>query len=228
MLGTGAVTILKEPQGALLLRLGAFPGGTDSILERIPSGMPGVYAWYRAFDYPDDPVSLHERLLHDLEAPKFIERSGPIKPYYDVTIRSRSWFSDGKREQLRTALHEPAFRKGLLETLSQAVLLQAPLYLGRAADLKVRIANHLQEGSVLRERLGQAGVNLERSLLMLLPNAGADSANEPAEPEATQEIIESFLEEEGLTGETSDEGREQLYEEIYSRLFNPQFTIRLG
>jgi hypothetical protein len=223
--GTRAVTELKEPHGSLLLNLGRFPGGVTSALDRIPAGLPGVYSWYRAFDYPDDPDGLLQHLLHDLEAPKFIERSGSIKPYYDVTIRSKSWFSEAKRGSLKSAINDPNFRRGLLETLSLSVLLQAPLYLGKAADLRSRIATHLKEGSILRKRLFQAGVFLERTLLFIIPN--------PEGYIESSHQIDIVDEEVSLDSDDQDEEgpqtpHELLYEEIYSRLFNPQFTLRLG
>ncbi|WP_193211131.1 hypothetical protein [Luteolibacter marinus] len=165
--------------------------------------------------------------MRDIDAPKFIERSGAIKPYYDVTIRSKSWFSDGKRDSLRTAVEDPAFRQGLISTLNLAVLLQAPLYIGKAIDLRQRIGTHLKEGSTLRERLNQASVDLDRTLLLLLPNPliGLDRESELADlKNEPDEEAEGCLEED----EVAPTGHEELYEEIYSRLFNPQFTIRLG
>jgi hypothetical protein len=227
MIGNSAVTILKEPNGALLFKLSAFQGGMQTVLDRIPTGLPGVYSWYRAFDYPDEPERLFNSLMRDLEAPKFIKRSGPIKPYYDITISSKSWFSDGKRENLRIAIEDPIFRRGLVSTLNLAVLLQSPLYIGKAIDLRKRISSHLKEGSTLRERLKQAEVEIERTLLLVLPNP-LEELEMVASP-MTEEV--SFDESESSSGDNEEiaaNGYEELYEEIYSRLFNPQFTIRLG
>jgi hypothetical protein len=227
MIGTRAVTELTEPKGALLLNFGRFPGGCESALERIPSGMPGVYAWFRSFDYSSDPDKLYEQLMMDLRAPKFLERVGPIKPFYEVSIRSQSWFSPGKLESLKSAVRDPSFRRGLMETLSQSILLQAPLYIGKSVDLQSRTASHLAEGSILRLRLAEANVALDRTVLFLIPNPEGT-------PKAVAEV--EFGDEEGedlsassLDSETRHEtAHELIYEEIYSRLFNPLFTIRIG
>jgi len=225
-IGARAVTELREPEGALLLNLGRFPGGVISALDRIPSALPGVYSWFRAFDYSDNPKLLLQQLMHDLTAPKFIERSGSIKPYYDITIRSKSWFSDAKIGDLKLALEDPVFRRGLLETLSLSVLLQAPLYIGKAVDLRKRISRHLKEGSILRERLSQAGVTIDRTLLFIVPNLECIRANTDQIPQAQNDEFPEYLDD--LDEDDPQPPYELLYEEIYSRLFNPQFTIRLG
>lgn len=224
-IGSRAVTELKEPEGALLLNFGRFPAGHFSALERIPSGMSGVYAWFRSFEYSDEPDRLYEQLMADLKAPKFLERAGLIKPFYEVSIRSQSWFSAGKLENLKEAVHDPVFRRGLLQTLSHSILLQAPLYIGKSIDLQSRTASHLAEGSILRKRLAETNVTLDRTMLFLIPN-----------PQGTpKEVVEvEFGEEEAdydiaSSPEFHEETEyELLYEEIYSRLFNPLFTIRIG
>jgi hypothetical protein len=226
MIGNSAVTILKEPNGALLFKLSAFQGGMQTVLERIPSGLPGVYSWYRAFDYPDDPEGLFNNLMHDLDAPKFIERSGSIKPYYDVTIKSKSWFSEAKKATLKLAVEDQIFRRGLLDTLSLSVLLQAPLYIGKAIDLRNRISTHLKEGSILRERLAQAGVSIDRTLLFIVPNPESLSGDGDQLRDVDGNGMSEDLND--LNEESPQSAHELLYEEIYSRLFNPQFTIRLG
>jgi hypothetical protein len=223
MIGAGAVTILKEPEGAILLNLGRFPGGFETALDRMPGGAAGVYSWYRAFNYPDDPETLLQHLIHDLEAPKFIERSGSIKPYYDITIKSKSWFSEAKKASLKSALDDQIFRRGLLDTLSLSVLLQAPLYIGKAVDLRNRISTHLKEGSILRERLAQAGVSIDRTLLLIIPNP-----ENPRDDGDQLKNVEANAMSEDIDDESPQSAHELLYEEIYSRLFNPQFTIRLG
>jgi hypothetical protein len=225
-IGSRAVTELKEPEGALLFNLGRFPSGVTSALDRIPSSLPGVYSWYRAFNYSVEPTNLLEQLTHDLNAPKFIERSGSIKPYYDVTIRSKSWFNDTKVGGLKLALEDPLFRRGLLKTLSLSVLLQAPLYIGKAIDLRKRISTHLKEGSLLRERLSQAGTTIDRTLLFIIPNPESISTIPDEPPETVNdEYPQNF---DDCDEDDTPSSYELLYEEIYSRLFNPQFTIRLG
>jgi hypothetical protein len=223
-IGTRAVTELKEPEGALLLNLGKFPGGPQSALERIPTGTSGVYAWFRSFDYSDNPDELFEQLMSDLRSPKFQERTGSIKPFYELTLRSQTWFSPGKMDSLKSAVHDPTFRTGLLATLKHSILLQAPLYIGKSIDLKNRIAAHLTEGSILCKRLADANVEMKRTLLFIIPNhLNGDLVDQDTESETG---LDSSLK---MDAETADETPyELIYEEIYSRLFNPLFTIRIG
>lgn len=224
-IGSRAVTELREPEGALLLNFGRFPAGHASALERIPSGMSGVYAWFRSFDYSDEPNLLYDQLMTDLKAPKFLERTGPIKPFYEVSIRSQSWFSPAKLQNLKDAVQDPIFRRGLKQTLSHSILLQAPLYIGKSLDLQSRTASHLAEGSILRNRLAEANVELNRTMLFLIPNPQGT----PQEIEEVEFGQEESDHENSLFLETQEEtAYELLYEEIYSRLFNPLFTIRIG
>ncbi len=160
----------------------------------------------------------------DLRSPKFQERTGSIKPFYELTLRSQTWFSPGKMESLKSAVHDPAFRSGLLATLNHSILLQAPLYIGKSINLKSRIAAHLTEGSILCKRLSEANVEMRRTLLFIIPNQvdehqiGKDTANESELDQLP--TVDSELEDETPY--------ELIYEEIYSRLFNPLFTIRIG
>ena len=223
-IGTRAVTELKEPEGALLLNLGRFPGGPMSALERIPTGTSGVYAWFRSFDYSNDPDELFKQLMGDLHSPKFQERTGSIKPFYELTLRSQTWFSPGKMESLKSAVHDPSFRAGLLATLSHSILLQAPLYIGKSIDLKSRVAAHLTEGSILCKRLSEANVEMGRTLLFIIPNQ-IDEHQFGKEIISKTELDQSPIDESEFENETP---YELIYEEIYSRLFNPLFTIRIG
>jgi len=223
-IGLRAVTELKEPEGALLLNLGRFPGGPHSALERIPAGTSGVYAWFRSFDYSNDADELFEQLMSDLRSPKFQERSGSIKPFYELTLRSQTWFSPGKMASLQAAVQDPAFRSGLLATLNHSILLQAPLYIGKSIDLKSRVTAHLAEGSILSKRLGEANVEMSRTLLFIIPNSSNERQIEQ-DIESSEEIEVAMKSGSEVDNETP---YELIYEEIYSRLFNPLFTIRLG
>jgi hypothetical protein len=102
---------------------------------------------------------------------------------------------------LERALERPSFRATLQHTLSLSILFQTPLYVGKAANLRMRIGQHLNEGSELSSRLAEVGVAIRMSSLLLLPLAVEQAGNE---------------------------ADEDLHEEIFSRLFNPLFTLRYG
>lgn len=80
-------------------------------------------------------------------------------------------------------------------------LFQCPLYIGRSRDLRERIKQHLGEGSALRTRLSEHRISIEKTLILIIPSG--DDAD-------------------------GDEAEEDLYEEIFSRLLNPLFNLRLG
>jgi len=203
IVGNKAITQLYEPEGSFVMNMSKFPGGLNSCLDRIPAESSGVYSWFRAFNYPEDVDSLYCRLIEDLEKSKFIERKGHIKPYYEVSLRSRSWISDGKRKRIKKALQDEGFKNHLLSTLNASLLFQTPLYIGKAIDLRKRIKTHLAEDSPLRLRFDEAAIDMKQTLLLIVPNF-----------------------DESVTAH--EEAQEDLYEEIYSRLFSPQFSIRLG
>lgn len=221
MLNAKPVIHLNEPQGSFLLNLALFPTGPDGALSRIPAETAGIYAWFRSFHYPSDPDSLYEALMADIVAPKFQPRRGAIKPFYEVEISSKSWFSEGKTKQLQAALRDPLFRDGLLQSLRWSVLFQAPLYIGKSINLRQRIKSHLSEGSPLSERLRSVQVDIKKSLLLIVPNQAIDVISPENTPSPNGDAPDSEL-------ESPYDTHELLYEEIFSRLFSPLFTLRIG
>lgn len=219
MLINSAITKLNEPEGAFVLNLSKFPGGPMNSLERIPPKTMGVYSWFRGFNYPNNPATIYEHLIKDIERDKFAERIGSVKPYYEVAIKSKSWVSDTKKKKIEEALHDQNFRERLLEMLSQSILLQTPLYIGKSSDLQRRIGQHLKEESILRNRFKEAKIEINETMILLIPvraeiSTGEDSHILSEEEFQSEEIIEC---EDDI-----------LMEEIFSRLFCPQYTIRLG
>jgi hypothetical protein len=210
-----AIVKLREPEGALVINLSKFPDGPLSCTSRIPPATAGVYAWFRCFAYPEDPDLLFKHLMKDIDRIKFAERTGSIKPYYELSLRSKSWISESKKIRIRKALKEDLFKNRLLETLDQSIFLQTPLYIGKSLNLKSRIEQHLGEESPLRTRLADAQIDISETRILLIPT-------------------EDSIEVEDLSSIDNDENQaeptnnEELMEEILSRLFSPQFTLRLG
>lgn len=195
---------LKEPEGAFILRFGAFPLGPLSATDRIPDKIPGIYAFYKTFNYPTSQTGFVDALYNDLNAPRFPSRSGAVKPYYNVTISSLVGYSNGKAERISEALKNASFRENLQKTLNQALLLQAPLYVGKSNDLRRRITQHLESDSDLSIRLTAHGITQNRLALLLIPTSEHEMCSMPTEKE------------------------EELFEEIFSRIFSPLLNLRLG
>ncbi|MFT6862293.1 MAG: hypothetical protein ACJAVK_000850 [Akkermansiaceae bacterium] len=228
MIGKSSVYHLKDPEGALLINLRKFPQGANKALSFLSDGTPGVYAWFRAFDFGDEPEAFYEELMREIHAPKFAPRSGFVAPYYNVEIASAGQLPTGKQKALRIALEDETFRTQLQNNLSLGYLFQAPLYIGKSHNLKTRLSNHLKEESPLRLRLEEASVDIDKCLLFVSPQYDQGLGELiPDDKEASgtahnEEEMEDF-------GEPATElDHELLIEEVLSRLFSPQFTLRIG
>jgi hypothetical protein len=197
---------LTQPEGAFMINLGQFKAGPVNALNTIPKATAGIYSWFKTFDYSEDSDLLFQYLERDLLSEKFAERTGSVNPYYEVAIRSRSQLSPNKRKQIRLALNDDNFCVTLAQALSSSVMFQSPLYVGKSNDLRNRIESHLQTESPLRSRLSEVGISIDRCQLLVVPLYNI-------------EVTENMPE--GVDSEL-------LFEEIFSRLFNPLFTLRLG
>jgi len=224
-----SVTRLDNPKGAMILNLPLFPAGCQTAMGYIPSSTQGIYAWFRSFHYPNDPDLMFQKLVEDIERPKFSERIGVINPYYEIGVRSFGKVSDGKRGRLKEALNNFSFRQELKHAIGNSILFQSPLYVGKSSNLRSRVEQHLALGSPLRTRLEAVGIELDNSLLMICPLGGNDwEANDSDLDEQTD--VSDILEESSLDGDQNAlvERYEDLFEEIISRLFSPQFSERIG
>lgn len=90
------------------------------------------------------------------------------------------------------------------------------MYIGKSVDLRMRIESHLKAESPLRKRLREASVEIDNCLLLILP-VSKQQAGDEGEPDSVRPSEASV--------ELEDE---LLFEEIFSRLFNPTFTLRIG
>ena len=209
-----SVLELGQPEGSVLFNLAEFSSGPSTVLDRIADGQSGIYAWFRAFQFRDQPSEFAEDLIAAIRSPKFQARKGDLAPYYEVSLKSKSNISSGKEESLKAALKDDSFLTAMKFSLQWAILFQAPLYVGKSANLRERVGQHLKNGSVLRDRLLEARIDLDKTYLLIVPT--------PTPPV-----------QEAMNGEISSEDEvmpayELLFEEVFSRLFNPGFTIRLG
>ena len=210
----------------MVMNLALFPAGSETCINYIPSGLGGIYAWFRNYKYSEDPDALYEQILADCERPKFAERTGIISPYYHVGIRSYGKLSEGKAEKLKEALRNPDFRQHFHYAIGNSILFQSPLYVGKAFDLRTRIKQHLMPNSILRSRLGDIGIPIDDCILMVCPLW--NSHNSLNEKLFGEDIEQDSEEEQDTADERPRSGYEDLFEEIFSRLFSPQFSIKLG
>ncbi len=102
--------------------------------------------------------------------------------------------------------------------LENSLLLQQPLYIGKAENLKKRIYTHLSPSSVLRTRLMSANYNIEKCKLLII---GINSIK-------NLEYRDDELENDDYEDEVSNTDSERLTEDILSRLFLPSFSINYG
>ena len=211
-----AVMELNQPAGAVLFNLTAFGAGPHAILDRISEGQGGIYAWFRAFQFRDSAEDFGDDLVSAICAKKFQSRTGDLAPYYEVSLQSKSYMPPGKERSLREALKNETFLGAMKLALEWAMLFQAPLYVGKSANLRERVGQHLRSGSDLRLRLAEADIDIESTYLLLVPTPmqNINASGEQDEPEDASDAAPTSY--------------EVLFEEVFSRLFNPAFTIRLG
>jgi hypothetical protein len=211
-----SVLSLDQPEGTVLFDLNAFSAGPHAVLDRIAEGQSGIYAWFRSFHFRPAPSEFAEDLIEAIRAPKFQTRAGDIAPYYEVSLKSKSNISRSKEESLKVALKDDGFLSAMKFALQWSILFQAPLYVGKSTNLRGRVEQHLKSGSVLRERLLGAGIDIDKTYLLVVPTPtpmGNMQIESETELDSEDEPVSEY---------------ELLFEEVFSRLFNPAFTIRLG
>ncbi len=225
MLGSSSVFELKEPEGAVLFDLSQFGGGDESVLRRIAKGNPGIYAWFRTHRFSGSPAEIVTQIVNEAQSPKFLAREGAVEPYFNVKVSSRGNFSPSKTAALEAAMEDKQFRDGLLQAFKWSIFFQTPLYIGKAGCLQTRIRSHLKPDSILRSRLRDAGIDLSNTLLLIIP-----TNDSPVETEvATHTFVEDDSPEvDGEEGGSQETEKELLYEEIFSRVFSPAYSKRLG
>jgi len=204
------------PKTAFILNLRKIRG-VDDWLPSIEPSRAGIYAWFRSYEYNvGDNQAFKSQLISDLTAPKYASRSGFIEPLHRVSLESNPNFN--KREQIEEAIKEQAFRDGLSQALGFSILLQAPLYVGKAKQLKKRLKSHAIGRSDLKRRFSEAGISIETcSLLFIYTDPKREALEADHDTSDTEDEIS-----------IEDDANAKLFEEIFSRLFSPLFTLRYG
>lgn len=190
--------------GIQVLDCAKIRGGVGSVLAQLPE-VAGVYAWFRGIRLPEESAGAEafaSCLLAYCDAPHAPPASARLPPLLKVTVESHHQFSHGKRALLLSLCSQRHFRDYVRELLRAApLLMQAPLYVGKATDLRVRVEDHLLGRSGLKERVSAAGIDLRACILSYIPVA--DDA-------LTSADVTSVV------------------EELLSHLFVPPFTLRYG
>ena len=105
----------------------AFLRSTESLLKRIPSGLGGVYAWYRHFNITqalsDDSSLFFKFMLSELSKDHCVSRSSKILPAYKISLCSDNG-SFPKLKLLEKLSEEKEFRDSILEILNRKNLVR--------------------------------------------------------------------------------------------------------
>ena len=199
--------------------------GNSAVLSRIPDNMGGVYAWYRRFEIDansiNDPQVFANYILEELCKEHSAPRETKLPPAHKIKLQAETSFS--KELLLKELAADSSFRQLLFMLLNNSLIFQQPLYIGKATNLYSRIRSHIREGSILRDRLADAGHKINRCRLLIIhtsynTNTVPDSVDE--DDELDNQIEEDY--------EFSKLASDKLIEDILSRLFLPSFTLRYG
>jgi len=176
-------------------------GGAGAACERLPTA-PGVYAWFRNLRIQGNSTTeFVDSLVNAIEAPAAPQHQARVGLLHHVTLDARSELSLTKRERLEPLARDSRFREHMVRLLDAAAVLQAPLYVGKARNLRVRVQQHLIPTSDLSRRLREAGVDIRTCNL------------------AYAVLDDDYLE---------DDQTLTLIEEIITRICRPGFVLRPG
>nr|WP_228014394.1 GIY-YIG nuclease family protein [Fortiea sp. LEGE XX443] len=199
--------------------------GNNAVLSRIPDNIGGVYAWYRRFEIDanaiNDPEVFVDYILGELYKDHSAPRETKLPPAHRIKLEPETSFS--KELLLKELAADPSFRQLLFMLLNNSLIFQQPLYIGKATNLYSRIRSHIREGSILRDRLADAGHKINKCRLLIIhtsydTSTVSDSVDE--DDELDNQIEEDY--------ECSKFASDKLVEDILSRLFLPSFTLRYG
>lgn len=175
-------------------------GGVAAACERLPP-LPAVYAWFRSLRLLHSTEDEFMRSVCDvIEARAASEHSARLG-LHRVHLDSRSELSSTKKARLAHLARDPTFRLLIANLLQTASLMQSPLYVGKARDLRARVRQHLHPMSDLSQRLQPNGVELRDCIL-------------------AYSIVDAST--------YDDDATLTLIEEIMTRICRPGFVLRPG
>ncbi len=180
---------------------------------------PAVYAWYRSLDLASSTTSASRFLaaIEILLSAKLSDRfSGRLGYLYEVSVQEAGGgLGERNRDLLERISRDPTGRLHLASILQTATYLQAPLYVGKALNLRQRIGEHVTGVSGLLGRLSEAALPMESCVLRYRYIDGEDEA-------ALASAAESG------PGESAANEVALLIEELLTRLSPSAFVRRPG
>jgi len=192
-------TLDPEELNLIELRLAEIKGGIDSISKRIPDKIPGIYLWYNSFYNLSVGNDFYSEFITAIKSPKHAPRTGRLNPDGEIELTSKPLLN--KEEPIRLLANKKSFQNNFKKLISEhSQLFQPPLYIGKSKNLKQRIRSHLGIDSPLRNRFNEVNIDIDKCVLVMI------------------ETPQNYAKESEI----------ELYEEIFSRLFNPTFTLRYG
>lgn len=187
----------------------------ESIIDAIRA-TPGIYVWYASLPPVDgeieDKLALLKKMvkLEDF-ASRQTEKS--IAPLFDYSLKLSSHTEWPKK--LEEGMHT-YLRLGIGDTLNQilaiSILLQSPLYIGCAENLRARINQHLNGATKFSDRIGDSTHEIMKMRLFTISIPGVE-LDEEASKLLDSKAIKSQLE---------------TIEELFSRIYKPTFGKRYG
>lgn len=177
--------------------------------EIILRDRPAVYAWYRNLNIAEATGSA-EAFLSKIESFLVGKLSdlfqGKLGYLYEISVQE-SGGRLGKRNLalLEAIANDAKARSRLAVILNDATFLQAPLYVGKAVDLRRRIGEHLTGGSDLADRFQAAQIPIDSCILRykyiepldlqtIASSCSVDASNSDVQPEdLVAVLIEELL-----------------------------------
>lgn len=175
----------------------------------LSNDIAAVYAWFQDLTLSEDVLASEEKFVSTVMelfgSPLSEKRENYVGPFYEVGLMAKpKKLTTSKESALKQYAKSENIRNDIGNVLEAAVLLQAPLYIGKTNKLADRIWSHVNRRSALCTRLEIAGLSLEDCLLAYVPIPNLD---------ITAAELASLV---------------QLVEDIITKLSRPGFVIRTG
>jgi hypothetical protein len=188
-------------------------------------GHPAVYAWYRDLRvlqrHVGSPESFLMALDRLLEANLSATFQGKIGYLYQVSLVEKpSHLGSKSRKTLEVIASDENSRRALVNILEAATFLQAPLYVGKALNLRRRMNEHLDEKSPLIQRFYDAKIDISECVLRYryLTDAEALDLLRPTSEEKNEDDF----------GSENHDAVATMVEELLTRLSPSAFVKRPG
>lgn len=179
--------------------------------------IPGIYAWYETlFPFDKDEnnehsIEIFKSLVLKDNFPKTKEER-TIQPIidYKLEISSHNNWNETLQRSLSHYMQFDSVKTLLNEILKISILLQPPLYIGCSINLKDRITEHLEVKTGFAKRYLEGTGSMPISLrLVTLPIPFNSDQDLGENPELVKPLVDTI-------------------EDLFSRLYKPQWNLRYG